>query len=209
MKKNKTFLKSMPDCIVAAGGLSSRMKTWKLSLPWGRITIIEKVVGEALEAGCRVVVAGGYRFSELRGLFGNHPESNRLHFHYSPRWQLGMDETVRSALDCITSDCFFVTPADMPLISNEDYRKLAFLHEGTKASVLRPSFFGKPGHPVLLDPGAAKTLRHSAPGTPVRSILSGLETVMESWDHDGVIKDIDTVESYNELRQELMESTED
>jgi len=199
----------MPDCIVAAGGCSSRMKNWKLSLPWGNLTIIEKVVGEALDAGCRVVVAGGYRFSDLKGLFSGTPQSRRLSFHYSPGWELGMDETVRSALDCIASDCFFVVPADMPLITAEDYRKLSSLYEGRNVSVMRPVFSGKPGHPVLLGPAAAETLRHSASGTPIRNILSGLETFMVSWDYDGVIMDIDTVESYSELRPKIMKQVGD
>jgi len=48
----------MPDCIVAAGGLSSRMKSWKPALSWGSETMLVKTVAEALSAGCRVIVAG-------------------------------------------------------------------------------------------------------------------------------------------------------
>jgi len=193
----------MPDCIIAAGGLSSRMKSWKLSLPWGGITIIERVVGEALEAGCRVIVAGGYRFSDLRGLFRQSVKSNKLSFHYSPMWELGMDETVRSALGGVSSKSLFIVPGDMPLISADDFLKLATLFDGKQASVMRPIYSGKPGHPVILDSRAAETLRLSTPGTQIRQILSGLETVMESWDHDGVIRDIDTLELYHEFRPEI------
>ena len=192
----------MPDCIVAAGGLSSRMKSWKPSLPWGRITMIEKVVGEALKAGCKVVVAGGFRYSDLQGLFRSSPLPEGLSLHFSPQWELGMDETVRSALNCISTDLFFIVPADMPLITAEDYRKLASLYEDEHHSVIRPVFSGKPGHPVLLDSSAAETLRRSTPGTAIRHVLTTLETATVSWDHGGVIRDIDTLELYKKFKPE-------
>ena len=197
---------SMPDCIIAAGGLSSRMKNrWKPSLSWGGISMIEKVAGEALEAGCRVIIAGGYRFSSLRDLFSENTRSERLFFHYSEGWEKGMDATVRSVLRDTTaaytlSESFFIVPADMPFIRADDYKRLAALQREKKMPVIRPVVSGKPGHPVLLGSQAAGTLLGAVPGTPIREIISALDTWLEPWGHEGVIRDIDTPDLYEKYK---------
>ncbi len=200
-------MKSIPDCIVAAGGLSSRMKSWKPALPWGSAALIVKTVTEALYAGCRVVVAGGYKFEELTGLLDSLEDSGKLILHNSRGWEKGMDETVRSAMAELSSGSFFVVPADMPLIDAEDYRKLTILAESNEdfaknkaPMAFRPSFGGLPGHPVLLNREAGKILHSSSAGIPIRTVLEGVTVILEPWDDEGVIRDIDTLSDYESLK---------
>lgn len=200
-------MKSIPDCIVAAGGLSSRMNLWKPSLPWGSETMLMKTVREAHSAGCRVIVAGGYRYEDLSGLLGELYGIHRLILHQSSKWKMGMDETVRSALTLILSKSFFVVPVDMPLIIMEDYRKLSIHAESyedfnkDEAPVaFRPSYSGVPGHPVLLNKAAGKLLEFSPAGIPIRNVLEGIAVISEPWDHAGVIRDIDTLSEYESLK---------
>ncbi|RKX78018.1 MAG: hypothetical protein DRP49_01355 [Spirochaetes bacterium] len=200
-------MKTMPDCIVAAGGLSSRMKSWKPALSWGSETMLVKTVAEALSAGCRVIVAGGYRYEELSGLLDNLKSSGRLILHNSREWDKGMDETVRSALEEISSESFFVVPVDMPLITTEDYRKLTILAESCEdfakdegPVAFRPFYNGVPGHPVLLNRAAGKILESSPAGIPIRTVLEGVTVILESWEHEGVIQDIDTLSEYESLK---------
>jgi len=200
-------LKSIPDCIVAAGGLSSRMKIWKPSMPWGSETILQKTVREAISAGCRVIVAGGYRYEDLSGLLEAINGFDRLILHHSRKWEKGMDETVRSALTGIISKSFFVVPADMPLIHSEDYRKLTIYAEsyGDFANneapvVFRPSYNGVPGHPVLLNKAAGEILESSPAGIPIRTVLEGITVITEPWGHEGVIRDIDTLSEYETFK---------
>ena len=197
----------MPDCIVAAGGLSSRMKSWKPTLLWGSATILLKTVTEALSTGCRVIVAGGYRYEDLTGLLEELNGVDRLILHNSREWEKGMDETVRSALTEIFSKSFFVVPVDMPLIASEDYRKLTILAESyedfAKDEVpvaFRPFYKGVPGHPVLLNRAAGKILKSSPAGIPIRTVLEGVTVISEPWGHEGVIQDIDTLSEYESLK---------
>jgi len=178
------------------------MKSWKPGLSWGSISVFEKTVSEALKAGCRVIVAGGYRNDDLPELLGDFSTSANIIFHESRGWQKGMDETVRSALSEVSSEYFFIVPVDMPLITSEVYTRLANLAGDGKTQypVYRPTYAGKPGHPVLMNREASDALRSAVPGTPIREILKEFKTYSESWKDDCVIRDLDTVEDYERLK---------
>lgn len=186
----------MPDCIVLAAGRSSRMGKWKPSLLWNGSTIAGEVVSEALESGCRVIVVGGYRFPDLKTLLSDFRDVILLE---AADWKEGMDVSLRVALDRIETERFFIVPVDMPFIKAHDYRRL---EELSGAQAIRPSFKGVPGHPVLLERSMISALEESVPGTPIRVTLSEFSEKTVPWDHDGVIRDIDLPEDYNDSMPE-------
>jgi molybdenum cofactor cytidylyltransferase len=167
------------------------MGKWKPGLPWGeRQTIVGCAVSAARSAGCRVIVAGGYRFRTLKRLLTGFDGVTILE---AENWEKGMDATIGAALDLVDSDRFFITPADMPLIKPEDYLRLA----GVKgADCIRPIFSGVPGHPVLLDSRLIPRLKDVPPGTAFKYTLKSFDVRMLDWDHSGVIRDIDTPSDY-------------
>jgi molybdenum cofactor cytidylyltransferase len=183
-------LNLIPDCIIAAAGRSSRMQLWKPGLPWGNMTIVEKVVSEAMSAGCRVIVVGGFRYARLKKILADYDGVSLVR---ARGWRRGMDVSVRSALDQIQSNRFFIVAADMPMITRDDYLKLADFN-GT--DVIRPSFAGKPGHPVLLDSSVSAYIRKSPQSIPIKHVLEKIPKLFVPWDHDGVIRDIDTLDEY-------------
>ena len=161
--------------------------------------MIEKVISEAVAAGCRVIVTGGFRCFRLTRILENYNDSdngdncNDVILVRARSWRKGMDVSIRSALNEISSDRFFIVPADMPLIKSDDYRRLANIDA---AMVIRPSFAGKRGHPVLLDSKIALDLRVSPAGTPVRTVLEKYKILTVPWEHEGVIRDFDTRSEY-------------
>ncbi len=180
----------IPDCIITAAGRSSRMQLWKPGLPWGNMTIVEKVVSEAMAAGCRVIVVGGFRYARLKKILA---EYDGVSLVRAKGWRRGMDVSVRSALDRIQSNRFFIVAADMPMITRDDYLKLA---DFNGADVIRPTFAGKPGHPVLLDKSVSGYIRNSPQGIPIKHVLEKIPKLFVPWNHDGVIRDIDTLDEY-------------
>jgi len=197
--------KKIYDCLIPVGGRSSRMDTWKPALDWDSGTVIEKVVSEAMEAGCRVIVLGGYNFARLQGILGWNFK-RRLAAEENcgmpvllkaADWELGMDATIRSGLDRLCGERFFIAPGDMPLIRSDDYIRLASFEDGP---IVRPVFEGKPGHPVLLDRFMAEVIKTAAAGTPIRCLMASHHTLLAPWNHEGVIRDLDTVGDYDSLR---------
>jgi hypothetical protein len=55
------------ECVMLAAGRSSRMDDWKMTLPWGKSTIVEHSVRTALNVCARVVLVAGFRAEELDG----------------------------------------------------------------------------------------------------------------------------------------------
>ncbi len=187
----------MPDCIIPAAGRSRRMRGWKPGLPWGDVTMVEKVISEAVAAGCRVIVSGGFRFSRLKRILENCDDCDNVILVRARSWRKGMNVSVCSALDKIKSERFFIVPADMPLIKRDDYRCLADIEGGM---VIRPSFAGMRGHPVLMDSKIVDELKALPAGTPVRAVLENYETITVPWGHEGVIRDFDTRSEYDAFK---------
>ena len=180
----------IPDCIIVAAGRSSRMKSWKPGLAWGDSTILETMVDTALDAGCRVIVVGGYRFRMTSGLLAGRDNVTVVR---AWRWRKGMDVSIRRGIREVISRRFFVVPADMPLIRASDYRRLLGEKGG---SVIRPVRGDVPGHPVLFSSKAIPVLLKATPGTALRHSLKHLNKRSIKWDHDGVVMDLDTTEEY-------------
>ncbi|VDB00536.1 hypothetical protein S1OALGB6SA_1618 [Olavius algarvensis spirochete endosymbiont] len=200
-------MKKIYDCLIPVGGCSSRMGEWKPALNWGSGTVIERVVSEAKKAGCRVIVLGGYNFSRLEAIFERNSGLTREDVaeegYAMPillkavDWELGMDATIRSGLDALRSDRFFIVPGDMPLIRSDDYIRLASFES---RPIVRPVFGGKPGHPVLLDRSMAEVIKTAASGTPIRELMHENRTFPVLWGHGGVVWDLDSAEDYAKFR---------
>ena len=62
------------DCVILAAGLSTRMKRWKMVLPYGDSTVIETAVSRALSVVQRIILVTGFRADEMEELFAENPE---------------------------------------------------------------------------------------------------------------------------------------
>ncbi len=196
---------NMPDCIVVAAGRSQRMGSWKPALPWRGGTVLTHTVSRALEAGCRVVLVGGYRFEELKRLvhecelLANAGRAGQLVLAHAPDWQEGMDASCRRGMSLVSGSGFFILPGDMPLVRPEDFHRLHEVFTASEAGCVRPVYGGVPGHPVLLSSRLKNTLLHGAPGEPFHTLLREEGVTLLEWPHSGVVEDIDTPENYRRL----------
>ena len=192
------------DCIICAAGSSSRMGEWKPLLPWGQSTLVETSVDAALAAGCRVILVTGYRAEMLEELFRDTPNLVTVH---NASWKAGMVSSIRCGAALVTSDCFFIAHADMPLVPPRMYGKLlAAARSALPASagaqgvstprVLRPRFEGAPGHPVLFDRSALPIIASLPDGESMKEFLGQCELHFLDTDERGVTLDLDNPEIY-------------
>ncbi|MDF1568547.1 MAG: NTP transferase domain-containing protein [Spirochaetaceae bacterium] len=196
--RGKSILKKIPDCIIPAAGRSRRMGSWKAALPWGEMTVLEKVTSEAVAAGCRTFVVGGYRHGELKRILTGR---EGLVILRNPSWRFGMDTTIKTALPSVTTDWFFVVPVDMPLVGQDDYKKLtAAALANPDMEVVRPSFEGRAGHPVLIRRTLVPALLRAPRGVQLKHSLEGRRVLSIDWHHDGVIRDLDTPIDYEQIK---------
>jgi molybdenum cofactor cytidylyltransferase len=192
------------DCIIPAGGASSRMGSWKPLLPWlpggegSPRSVVEATVDAALASGCRVVLVGGYRGEELAELFAGR---SGVEVVQNPGWERGMLGSIQRGLEAIGPFPFFTIPADMPLVGPEVYARLFEAFVSGKAQGLPPrtlfaSFRGEAGHPVFIPASLAPRILALQPGERLRPFLLGEEHLFVECSDEAVLVDLDDGAAY-------------
>jgi molybdenum cofactor cytidylyltransferase len=170
------------------------MGDWKPLLPFRGATIIETVVGVALEECARVILVTGYRAEELECLFAG---ERRVTSVRNPAWETGMFCSQQRGIARVRSDRFFITPGDMPLVDGAVYRALL---AGVAADAVFPVFRGMRGHPVLLSRDAGQAaLREDPAAGRMQDIVRRFECREVQWTDGCILRDIDTPDDYQEL----------
>ncbi len=181
--------------IVLAAGLSSRMKSPKLLLPWGTKTVIEQVVGVVLNAGVsQIVVVTGKWHVEIERLLTGLP----VQVLFNPRYeQAEMIDSILLGLDALDGDieAGLIVLGDQPQLRSDVIERVLQTSEDDAIELLVPSYQMRRGHPWLV-------ARRLWPGLKVvntpREFLHNhadrihyLEVETES-----VLQDLDTPEEY-------------
>ena len=141
--------------IVLAAGVSSRMGNFKPMLQVDGQTMIRRVVDSMRAAGASpIIVVTGYH----RDVLEQHLDDDDINFVHNPRYYATqmLDSLLlgASALPADTQQVL-ISPADVPLIKEDTMQALL----KAKGDFIRPSFDGKPGHPVLATPEALDRIR--------------------------------------------------
>lgn len=188
--------------VVPAAGLSSRMGRFKPLLPFADGTVVEASVGNALSRAERAVVVLGKRGDELRELlFSRFGE--RLIFAVNPDYgSTDMFTSVKIGLRAI-GECgaFFITPADMPLISPTVYAALADAFTESD-EVLLPVAGGRRGHPPLISARLIPEILAYDGADGLRGFYRGHKVREKSVDDNGVLTDLDTPSDYEGVKNE-------
>ncbi len=177
------------ECIICAAGFSSRMGRWKvdLKLQEGK-SFLENALFTA--SVCRrVSLVGGYRFEELQKRI---PSDFKGRVLENRSYQKGMLTTVQKALEG-GYGYFFLMPIDMPLLKRSHL--MAVYEKRELHRVVRPSYGGIPGHPVLCPPAWRDKLLRGKGRSP-SSVIFREGQFLIPWDDDSVVLDVDTPESY-------------
>jgi molybdenum cofactor cytidylyltransferase len=95
-----------------------------------------------------------------------------------------------------------VTPVDAPMVTPETVSRLIDVFRQTSASIVRPRYQGRNGHPVIFSRELFDDLRHASPASGAKAVLRAHENGIMNVDVDdpGVIGDIDTPADYEKLQ---------
>lgn len=188
------------SAVIAAAGLSSRMRDFKPLVQVGGETIIGRIVRSMREAGVgEIVVVGGYRGEDLARelqpldvrvvLNRSYAETKMLH-----SLKIGI-ASLRDPYDRL-----FLSPGDVPLVRTDTLQ--AMLRQSGQA--IRPVCRGKVGHPLLLDAGLiSPLLDYKGPGGLDGALRELAESVTDlPVDDYGCTLDADTREDLLEIRRQ-------
>ena len=152
----------MTAAILLAAGESIRMGQPKALVPWGDITLIEYQVRQLIDAGVdQVIVVLGHAADEIRphvppSTGSGWDPRTIVNLHYKE----GRATSLRAGAAALPADAgpIVVLNVDQPRPS-ELLRRLIEAHAASDASISRPVFGNRHGHPIVLAGSLLNDLR--------------------------------------------------
>ena len=187
------------SAILLGAGKSKRMGVDKLSLPWGRKTVLKHCFDTLLRSEVReVVVILGIRNQGIKNLF----QGQKAIVITNPYSNRGMSTSIKKGIRSIhpSSNGILIALGDQPFLKTRTVNALIRVFGQGKDGIIIPSFRGRRGHPVIFHRRYKKELVNLKGDMGGRSII-------ERYPEDvrvvpvksiGVVKDIDTWQDYKE-----------
>jgi molybdenum cofactor cytidylyltransferase len=188
------------SAILLGAGESKRMGCDKLSLPWGRRTILDHCLQTLLRSKVKEVIVV---VNERTERIIRHRSEKKVKVVMNPDYQRGMSCSIRYGIKNLSpeSDGMLIALGDQPLLKAQTINVLLEAFEREDSKIIIPSFKGRKGHPVIF-PRTYKEkllrLRGDEGGKSI--IMKHPEKVcIVPVKSPGVIRDIDTWEDYRNL----------
>jgi len=165
-------MESSYPVVVPAAGASRRMGRPKPLLDFDGRTGIDLVVSACEEAGCgpvHVVVGAGA--DPIRAALASRAG---VEFVFNPDHEKGQTVSVQCGLRSIRGSAsgFLIFPADHPLVTSADIRKLIDAFEGQEPGEgAVPVHAGRRGHPILLGWGHREAILSLDGATPLHDYI--------------------------------------
>lgn len=131
----------MAECIILAGGKSTRMGTNKLLLDYYGHPLIWYTIHSALPFVSRVIIVTGKYDKEIREALKDEPITIVTNHNY----ELGMFSSVLTGVR-ETRDDFLVLPGDCPFVSSDTFKKVL----NGKGDIRYPKYQNQEGHPLYI-----------------------------------------------------------
>lgn len=183
--------------VLVAAGMSSRMGAFKPMLPFGETTISRHIISIFKELGLDpVVVVTGYRAAELK----DHLADTGVIFADNEQFdRTQMFDSIKIGIKAIQDACerLILMPVDTPAIEPDTFRRVL----QTDAPVVRTTYRGKPGHPIMMDSSVAGGLCAYTGEGGMKGAMesSGIPITNVEVADCTVYWDVDTKQEYEEL----------
>jgi molybdenum cofactor cytidylyltransferase len=185
------------SAILLGAGESKRMGVDKLSLPWGRETVLNHCLETLLKSEVKeVIVVLNPRDKRLKVL----TRRRKVKAVINPLFREGMSTSIRRGLQTIhpNRQGILIALGDQPYLKTRTINALIHAFKKGREGIIIPSFRGRMGHPVIFHQKYKKELLSLKGDMGGRSIIERhLENVRRvPVKSAGVVKDIDTWQDY-------------
>lgn len=187
--------------VLVAAGRSSRMQSFKPMLYLGESTLIRHAIHTLIQGGIGdIVVVTGNKAPLLE----EHLQGLPVRCVFNPDYRTcEMIDSARLGLAYISSECkrIFFLPCDVPLFMPRTLALLADTMKEKCAAVVKPTWQGRPGHPILMDSSLLPHIFTYAGGGGLAGALKEFAkpAVHIECDDPGILLDADTPADYERL----------
>ena len=191
----------MITAIILAAGQSKRMGQPKMLLPWGKTTVLGKVITTFRDAGVEevIVVTGGNR-EHVEALVS---VSARTVFNpdFAKEEMLSSIQTGLSGLKQGT-EAILIALGDQPQVQEGCVRQIMEAFQESRASIVVPSFKMKRGHPWLVAKSLWDEILQMHSPESMRDFLNrhSEEIRYVEVGNNSILQDLDTIEDYLKFR---------
>jgi molybdenum cofactor cytidylyltransferase len=192
--------------VILAAGLSSRMGRSKALLPTsaGGPTFVRQLSRSLLEGGVAdVLVVARPEDTALRAEVESLGTGVRLVFNaHADRGQLSSLIAGLNAADHPGVHGVLMTPVDMPFVKPGTVRELLTAFASRHALLLRATYRGRHGHPIIFGRGIFDEVRHADPEVGAKAVVQAYsrahadEPIDFEVDDPGILHDIDNPDDY-------------
>jgi molybdenum cofactor cytidylyltransferase len=185
------------SAILLGAGESKRMGVDKLSLPWGKETVLDHCLETLLKSEVKeVIVVLSPRDKMLKGL----SQRRKVKAVVNPLFRKGMSTSIRRGLQTIhpNHQGILIALGDQPYLKMRTINALIRTFGQGKEGIILPSFQGRMGHPVIFHNKYKKELLNLKGDVGGRSIIEKHpeDVRVVPVKSEGVVKDIDTWQDY-------------
>jgi molybdenum cofactor cytidylyltransferase len=185
------------SAILLGAGESKRMGRDKLSLPWGKETVLEHCLRILLRSEVQEVILV---ISNLAQWKQNRYDNPKVKVVLNPRYREGMSTSIRKGLQALDhrSQGVLIALGDQPRLKTRTINRLIHAFALGKGKIVIPSFQRKMGHPVIFHRQYERELKRLKGDVGGRSIIERhpQEVKRVRVRSEGVIRDIDTRKDY-------------
>ena len=189
--------------LVLAAGSSRRMGDFKPLLPFRGRTLIENSVESVLSGGAEsAVVVTGYRAADVEQTIFRAFEGRVQFVRNEAYAKTDMKRSIQLGVSAMPKcGAFFLLPGDMPLISQDTFRRLLLERARYPAPVIFPTLEGRRRHPPLIDARVIPSILAFDREGGLRELWKQYESEIISVPVDdvGVCIDVDTPDDYEKV----------
>lgn len=194
------------EAIILTAGYSSRAKDFKMNLMIGDKTVLEHTLSK-FEGICdKIVIVTGYKRLLIEKTIAEIKQKNRYSFEtvitWNENYDKGMFSSIQTGCKMITSQRFFLTPGDCPLVNKETVNQLA----NNKGDAVIPSYQYKGGHPILLSKKIKLAILSKEPSYNLRDLLKEYAKIYINVEDENVLVDLDTRDDYKNITENYKRS---
>jgi molybdenum cofactor cytidylyltransferase len=181
------------DAVVLAAGLSTRAGFFKMALPLGDKTLIERSIEGLYEVCSKLYVVGGFEIERIREILKDY---SKVSVVYNKNFMKGMFTSVKEGIQHVRAPSFYLLPGDYPLVRDHVLQEMLRV----EADIVIPTYRGRKGHPVYFKTHLVDEILHEPDDATLRDFINRKGYVTVEVDDEGIIIDVDSPEDYERVK---------